>query len=162
MKEYFNNVSKAGKNVFKTNNKKDNIKITDIEYGTLSNLDIKEFKRYFESDLYIVFGISYIKQQVIDLLIEKRCINLHMGVSPYYRGAACNYWALKDCNYDKIGGTIHYISKGLDSGNILNTFVINSGKYDMFEVGMLAVKGTIYKLINLIKNEELLNIKEYK
>ena len=42
-----------------------------------------------------------------------------MGVSPYYRGADCNFWALYDSNYHLVGSTIHYLSKGIDSGDII-------------------------------------------
>ena len=31
------------------------------------------------SDLYIIFGSSFIKGWLIDYLIEKRAINIHMG-----------------------------------------------------------------------------------
>ena len=74
---------------------------------------------YLDSDLYIIFGSSFIKGDLIDFLIEKKAINIHMGVSPYYRGADCNFWALNDNNPHLVGATIHLISKNLDSGPIL-------------------------------------------
>ena len=43
-----------------------------------------------------------------------------MGISPYYRGADCNYWAIKD-NINLVGSTIHYLSEDLDGGKIINT-----------------------------------------
>ena len=42
-----------------------------------------------------------------------------MGISPYYRGTDCNFWALYDNNSHLVGSTIHYLSKGIDSGPIL-------------------------------------------
>ena len=42
-----------------------------------------------------------------------------MGVSPYYRGTSCNFWAIYDDNPSYVGSTIHLLSKGLDSGDIL-------------------------------------------
>ena len=41
-----------------------------------------------------------------------------MGISPYYRGTDCNFWALYDGNPHLVGATIHYLSEGLDSGDI--------------------------------------------
>ena len=42
-----------------------------------------------------------------------------MGVSPYYKGADCNFWALQDYKPQFVNATIHYLSKGLDTGDIL-------------------------------------------
>jgi len=39
-----------------------------------------------------------------------------MGISPYYRGNDCNFWALNDNNPHLVGSTIHLLSKGLDNG----------------------------------------------
>ena len=55
----------------------------------------------------------------MDFLVKKKTINIHMGVSPYYRGTDCNYWTLVDDNPHLVGATIHMISKGLDSDQIL-------------------------------------------
>ena len=42
-----------------------------------------------------------------------------MGVSPYYRGAACNFWALFDNRPSYVGATIHRLDNRLDTGDIL-------------------------------------------
>ena len=61
----------------------------------------------------------YIKGPLVNFLIKKKAINIHMGISPYYRGADCNFWAMYDGNSHLVGATIHMLSKGLDSGSIL-------------------------------------------
>ena len=67
----------------------------------------------------MVFGSSYIKGELVDYLVKQKAINIHMGVSPYYRGCDCNFWALYDNNPHLVGATIHLLSKGLDSGPML-------------------------------------------
>ena len=42
-----------------------------------------------------------------------------MGISPYYKGSDCNFWALYDGNSDLVGATIHMLSKDLDGGEVL-------------------------------------------
>lgn len=42
-----------------------------------------------------------------------------MGLSPYYRGTDCNFWALYDKKPQYVGATIHLLSKGIDSGPTL-------------------------------------------
>ena len=34
-----------------------------------------------------------------------------MGLSPFYRGSSCNFWAIKDKKPEFVGSTIHYLSK---------------------------------------------------
>lgn len=46
-------------------------------------------------------------------------INAHFGISPDYRGNDTLFWALYKQDFKKVGGCLHYISKGVDSGNIL-------------------------------------------
>ena len=60
--------------------------------GDLNYLNLNNLKKFLSSDIYIVFGSSYIKGKLVDFLIKK-AINIHMGVSPYW-GCDCNFWAL--------------------------------------------------------------------
>src|SRR5690606_39404976 len=64
-----------------------------------------------DSDVYVVFGASYIRGPLIDYLVARGAINIHMGVSPYYRGSSCNFWALYDGRPEYVGATIHKLSR---------------------------------------------------
>ena len=84
----------------------------------MSKLSEKHLSKALNSDIYLVFGSSYIKGWLIDFLEAKNAINIHMGKSPYYRGNSCNFWALFDNNPSYVGATIHKLTKGLDNGTI--------------------------------------------
>ena len=164
IEKYFKNVQKAEEKIFgKTfiNIKKKNTNILSIAYGDLNYLKLKEINNFLQSDLYIVFGSSFIKGSLINFLIKKKTINLHMGVSPYYRGADCNFWAVYDNNPHLVGATIHKLSKGVDSGNILYhsmpKITTNS-----FEYTMLSVKSAFYSIATKIKDRSILKIKPVK
>lgn len=69
----------------------------------------------------IEFSVSYryrhiVREPVIDYL-KGRIINLHVSLLPWNRGADPNLWSFLE-NTPK-GVTIHYIDKGLDSGDII-------------------------------------------
>ena len=68
-----------------------------------------------------------------------------MGVSPYYRGADCNFWALYDNNPHYVGATIHLLSKGLDSGPILY-HALSNRKENVFEYSMSTVVSAFHSL----------------
>ena len=138
MQEYFREVEKAQAKFFKDNflsieNKK--IKFLSISHGDLNHLKMRDLNTFLQSDIYIIFGSSFIKGELVDFLIEKKAINIHMGISPYYKGADCNFWALYDDNPHLVGATIHLLSKGLDSGPILY-HALSSRKENVFEYSM--------------------------
>jgi methionyl-tRNA formyltransferase len=87
--------------------------VPHINHPTLVRL-----ARELQPDLICVFGTSLIRGE---LLTEGRLgiINLHGGLSPEYRGADCTFWALYNGEPDKVGCTLHYIDKGIDTGRLI-------------------------------------------
>ena len=113
---------------------------------------------FLKSDLYIVFGGSFIKGPLADFLVKNKAINIHMGISPYYRGTDCNFWALYDNNPHLVGATIHLLSKGLDDGPMIY-HALSKIKTDPFEYTMSSVKAAFYSLKDKIENKTILKIK---
>ena len=81
-----------------------------------------------------------------------------MGVSPYYRGTDCNFWALYDDNPHLVGATIHMLSKGLDSGPMLYHAVSNI-KTNPFEYTMSTVKSAFHSIAQRINDRSIFNLK---
>jgi folate-dependent phosphoribosylglycinamide formyltransferase PurN len=69
-------------------------------------------------DVVLVFGTSLLKAPIIDAF-PGRIINIHLGLSPYYRGAGTNFWPLVNGEPEYCGATIHYLDGGVDSGPII-------------------------------------------
>tara|TARA_Y100000741_G_scaffold364471_1_gene355593 strand:- start:476 stop:1261 length:786 start_codon:yes stop_codon:yes gene_type:complete len=160
IKKYFSNVNEAQFKLFGNsyiNSSKKKIKILPIQMGDLNKCSLKFLSDFLESDIFIVFGSSYIKGDLIDFLIQHKTINIHMGVSPYYRGTDCNFWALFDDQPHLVGATIHLLSKGLDSGKILYHAMSNL-KTNPYEYTMSTVKAAFHSIAERIKNNSLLNI----
>ena len=130
------------------------LKSGDLNYLTQENL-----KEALQSDLYVVFGSSFIKSWLIDDLIEKKALNIHMGLSPYYRGSSCNFWAMHDSLPNYVGATIHFLSKGLDSGPMIFHSVPEFNNEDPFAYTMKAVKQAQEDLVFFIKNLKHLDSK---
>jgi hypothetical protein len=125
-----------------------------MKSADLNFLTHEQLKDALESDIYVVFGSSYIKGWLIDFLIEKNALNIHMGLSPYYRGSSCNFWAMYDLLPNYVGATIHYLSKGLDSGPIIFHSVPNFENEDPFAFTMKAVEQAQEDLVFFIKSRE--------
>ena len=163
MNKYFTKVKQAERKYFFMNrfiNKNVNCKF--IRHGDLNYLTKKDMLEALDSDIFVVFGSSYIKGWLINFLIKKKAINIHMGLSPYYRGSSCNFWALKDNNPHLVGATIHYLSKGLDSGKIIYHIFPDKKFQNIFEYTMSVVKNAHSVLAKKIKDKTILKAKSYK
>ena len=161
MKEYFTNVNNAQKKIFGNSfvsGKNKNIKLLPLKYGDLKKCSIKFLSEFLKSDFYIVFGSSYIKNDLVEFLINNKALNIHMGVSPYYRGRDCNFWALYDNNSYLVGSTIHLLSKRLDGGAILY-HALSEKISDPFLYTMSTVKSAFISLTNKIKDRSIFQIK---
>ena len=158
--KYFQKVSISQNKFFRNfyidfNNK--NIFLYSIKFNDLNKLNLKKIKIFLESDLYIVYGSSFIKDELIEFLQSKRAINIHMGISPYYKGTDCNFWAIYDENINYVGATIHLLSKNLDSGDILY-HAISKYDEDVFDYSMSTVYSAFQSLEEKIKSKEIFNL----
>jgi len=156
MQTYFRRVIDAEREVFgPVSFTPSNVRTLALKTGDLNYVPMETLAPALSSDVYIVFGGSFIKPPLIDFLVEHRAINVHMGVSPYYRGAACNFWAVYDGNADMVGSTIHRLSHGLDSGDILFHAMPARQAVDPFLLGMLAVRAAHRGLLEAIRSKQL-------
>lgn len=156
MQNYFAHVKRAEKEVFgSVSFLTGNVDHLALKGGDLSKLPKETLDAALNSDVYIVFGASYIKGWLSDYLVEGKAINIHMGVSPYYRGSSCNFWAAYDGHPELVGATIHLLSKGLDSGEMLYHALPRAEKVDPFILGMKAVKVAHDSLVNRIASGEI-------
>ena len=154
--EYFKKVIEAENKIFgEISFLGSNVNSMHINMGDINFIKRKNIADACKSKLFIVFGSGYIKGWLADFLINKKAINLHIGLSPYYRGSACNFWALYDNKPNYVGATIHLLDHNIDSGNILFTCVPKYEREDPFEFSMKAVKVGQNKLIENIENERI-------
>ncbi len=141
MKAYFTRVIAAETKVFgRPRYLPSGAKIMPLKMGDLNRLEPAALAPALDADAFVVFGASYIKGALCDALVSRGAYNIHMGLSPYYRGSGCNFWALSDGRPDLVGATVHLLTKGLDSGPMIFHAVPAAVQMDGFELGMRAVE----------------------
>jgi folate-dependent phosphoribosylglycinamide formyltransferase PurN len=69
-------------------------------------------------DVVLVFGTGILREPFLSAF-DGRIINIHLGLSPYYRGAGTNFWPLVNREPEYVGATIHYLDAGIDTGPII-------------------------------------------
>lgn len=89
-----------------------------IDTGKSNDPDITEHIKGLNSDAVLLFGSSLIKEPLLSLF-DNKTINLHLGLSPYYRGSGTNFWPLFYNEPECVGATIHLATTQVDAGAIL-------------------------------------------
>lgn len=72
-------------------------------------------------DWILLFGTSIIKPVLLNAF-PNRMVNLHLGLSPYYKGSGTNFFPVVHNEFECIGGTIHIATSKVDAGAILCQF----------------------------------------
>ena len=89
-----------------------------LKCDKVSEPKITEFIQMIKPDRIFVFGCSLLKPEIIDSA-KYGVINLHTGYTQSYRGVDSSTWALCNKDYDNIGVTVHYVTPGIDDGDII-------------------------------------------
>lgn len=93
--------------------------------------ECRELLKELDPDLVVVNGTRIIAEKTITC-IPAPFINIHDGITPAYRGVHGGYWAMATGRPDLFGTTIHYVDKGIDTGNIIEQVFIQPKKGDNF------------------------------
>jgi len=86
--------------------------------GIINDADEIADMEALDPHVVLVFGTGLLRAGIIERFAG-RIINLHLGLSPYYRGAGTNFWPLVNRQPEYVGATIHYLDAGIDTGPIV-------------------------------------------
>jgi len=92
--------------------------VLQIEPGELNRPSTAIHFSGDQLDVLVVYGTNLIRAPLLTSW-ARRIVNLHLGLSPYYRGTATNFYPLLNEEPEYVGATIHLIDAGIDSGPIL-------------------------------------------
>jgi methionyl-tRNA formyltransferase len=90
-----------------------------IPYGNINSWEVNNAIDKITPDLIVLFGTSIIKDPLLGNYSGK-IINLHLGLSPYYKGSATNLFPYYYNEPECVGATIHLASSKVDQGSILH------------------------------------------
>jgi hypothetical protein len=94
------------------------VPVKQVAWGDSNGEEAGRFVAAFEPDLLVLFGSCIIKDPLL-ARFAGRILNMHLGLSPYYRGSATNFWPLVDGKPECVGVTLHHATLQVDAGNIL-------------------------------------------
>ena len=72
----------------------------------------------FDPDIILVNGTRIIRRHILTS-VAAPFVNIHVGITPQYRGVHGGYWALYSGDAGNFGSTIHIVDEGVDTGQVL-------------------------------------------
>lgn len=70
-------------------------------------------------DLIIIAGTRILSSRFISS-IDCKIINIHLGLTPKYRGVLGGIWPQLKMDSKNVGVTLHYVNAGIDTGQIIS------------------------------------------
>lgn len=84
-----------------------------------------------KADVVLLFGTGILGTGWLSAF-EERIVNLHLGYSPRYRGAATLFWPFVHDELEFVGATIHLAEASVDGGAILKIVTPNIEQGDNY------------------------------
>lgn len=121
----------------------------------------------FEPDAIVVYGSWIIKEPLLSILPTGKIINIHLGLSPYYRGSGTNFWPFVNDELEYVGATMIHLDAGIDTGDII-THVRPVIEIDdnVHTIGCKVIKLSVEVVIEILsemdKGKTLNRVKQWK
>ena len=94
-----------------------------IHCGSLNDSIVLNGLKRIQPDLVVFTGGGLIRQDVLENS-GQGVLNCHMGMLPEYRGMDVVEWPLLRGRFDQVGITVHFMDRGVDTGDILRIIPI--------------------------------------
>jgi len=102
-----------------------------VRVPSVNSEQTKKLLKELQPGCVAVTGTRIISSEVLECVAAK-FINIHVGITPLYRGVHGAYWALVEDNRKACGVTVHLVDAGIDTGNILERGIIEPTAEDNF------------------------------
>ena len=126
--------------------------------ASINNLDIEKVFATDKPDFIFINGTGILDKNLLEK-IDIPIVNIHVGITPAFRGVHGGYWAIRNQQPELFGVTLHLVDAGIDTGNIIDQKILTIEETDNFKtypllqyIGGLKL---IEKNITQFKNKEI-------
>jgi folate-dependent phosphoribosylglycinamide formyltransferase PurN len=125
-----------------------------IKNGNINEDKIINLIKKKDFDYIISYGCSIISPKFINQF-KGKFFNIHLGLSPYYKGSGTNFFPFVNKELQFCGSTIMQISKKLDGGKIIHQIRPNYNLDDTIHtVGNKIIKKTATDLCKILTTKD--------
>jgi folate-dependent phosphoribosylglycinamide formyltransferase PurN len=122
-----------------------------IKVNSVNDEACMQLLQQLQPDIVIVNGTRIISKKILSCTTAT-FINMHVGITPAYRGSHGGYWALYNNDDKNFGTTIHLVDAGVDTGGIIKQVFLSPTKKDNFSTyPIIQIGGGIKALIDVVK-----------
>ena len=122
----------------------------EVDPKTLSSPESVEFVKSLDPDVVLIFGSGMIRDPLFSAL-PRHTLNLHLGISPRYRGAATLFWPFYFMEPAYAGSTFHSIVAAPDAGDIVHQVLPQTVPSDhIHDVACKTVVSSAEEAVNLL------------
>lgn len=138
-------------------------KIPLLIHENINSEEFIEQVKNYEADLFVSMSFDQIFGKVIRELPPLKTINCHAGKLPFYRGRNILNWVLIN-DEKEFGITVHYVDKGIDTGDIILQKVYEITDEDSYATLLeRAYEGCavlLYDAIKLVQSNKVKTIRQ--
>ncbi len=131
-----------------------------ISKGQVNDKQCIEEVKELNPDIIIAYGCSIITSSLLKLF-KNKFINIHLGLSPYYRGSGTNFWPIVNNEFHCIGTTFMHVDEGIDTGEVIHQIRAVIYPWDnIHQIGNRLIYNSFVECIKLVlKFEDLKKMK---
>ena len=123
-----------------------------VEKGYVSTASFLKRLKKVQPELIVTYGCSIIRGPILDIFKDK-IINIHLGISPYYKGSGTNFHALVNNDFKYFGYSIIFMNEKIDDGEIIHQRQADYFEHDTpHTLGNRLIKKMTFDTIKLIEN----------
>lgn len=136
----------------------EDVELCNVGHNKINSNDTIQLLEKKNIDFILLFGSSIIKDNILSIYPNK-VFNLHLGLSPYYKGSGTNFFPMVNNEFECIGATFHLANNKVDSGEIFHQIRLQNiyQKDTIHSIGNRIIKeaGIVYPLVvnNIIKHQ---------
>ena len=123
VRDHFKRLSDAENRIF-GKNEINNIDILNVDKKSINDKQYIEWVKSKDAECIFLFGTGILGLDWLNLFPHK-IINLHLGISPYYRGSGTMFWPFYENKYGLVGTTTHIAARDVDAGSIISRHQAN-------------------------------------
>ncbi|EGF25109.1 formyl transferase [Rhodopirellula baltica] len=99
----------------------------------VSSANSKSARQLFaklKPDVVVINGTRILREPILNS--APAFINMHLGITPAYRGVHGGYWAMVNHDESHFGTTIHFVDPGVDTGQVIEQSTTSTSPGDSF------------------------------
>jgi folate-dependent phosphoribosylglycinamide formyltransferase PurN len=130
------------------------------------SIELENILCELQTDILLLGQTGIIKPKIIQSA-KIGVINAHPGILPSYRGIDCAKWAILNEDFSKIGCSVHWVDRGVDTGDIISKTHYHPKPNQTFDeldnqLDTLCINELIKVIIQILDGKKLITTRQNK